>query len=438
MKKILITLIIVGVIISIIGIIASEEILTILTTNTLDKDNILTYTTTNRIEIVNDLTKDKIANVELKNDLDNNYIEVGKDRVVFQLDVENYKDYSNAIKQTKIINMKNNQEVSKEFKWVYAVYDDVVVNDYTEVCSKGELNKTTGLAIEICTQEISGNHTEKIIKEWVDLGTDLPKGNITIGFMTDVNEGDYYDGIPTLFGKEVTEWVTWEAEVVDAHGIAFNSPTGDNGKFGVIINTTCSIGFKINKIALATGVTADRAWIFNTSNEVTLDAGNCVAEVCTFAGNSLGLGNKSVVVGLTASNATTWNQAQTSATTLPIVDTNVNWIAGVVYHHPEYAEYSNILFEVVNISSQCISNVPLQNITGRVVNASDDKAIAGATIVILNSTGGFVYNTTSNESGYWYYSYENGTLINYTIVGYNTNNITQGGKAYPFVSQIFG
>jgi hypothetical protein len=71
------------------------------------------------------------------------------------------------------------------------------------------------------------------------------------------------------------------------------------------------------------------------------------------------------------------------------------------------------------------------NITGKVVTSSGAN-VPNATIVILNSTGQWIANTTSNESGDWRYSFTNGTIKNYTIVGYNPNNVSQGGNAYPF------
>lgn len=71
------------------------------------------------------------------------------------------------------------------------------------------------------------------------------------------------------------------------------------------------------------------------------------------------------------------------------------------------------------------------NITGKVLTPQGVN-IANATIIILDSLGNLVANTTSNDSGDWKYQFENGTITNYTIVGYNTRNTSQGGNAYPF------
>ncbi|MCX6746807.1 MAG: LamG domain-containing protein [Candidatus Pacearchaeota archaeon] len=157
-----------------------------------------------------------IAKAELLVPVDKvNYVEVGKDRIVFSFNIESLEDYTNAIGDVKILNMKTGKEEAKTYEIVYAVYGDVSVNDYDTVCKDvyNEVNKTTD---NVCKREAIGSHKERQIVEWKEL-TDktLLKGNITIGIMTDVEEGDYYDGIPILYGKEISRWVTWEAIVKD-------------------------------------------------------------------------------------------------------------------------------------------------------------------------------------------------------------------------------
>ena len=68
---------------------------------------------------------------------------------------------------------------------------------------------------------------------------------------------------------------------------------------------------------------------------------------------------------------------------------------------------------------------------GKVVTTAGAN-IVNATVYLFNSTGSLMVNKTSNSSGDWTYSFVNGTIINWTVVGYNTFNTTQGGKAYPF------
>ena len=74
---------------------------------------------------------------------------------------------------------------------------------------------------------------------------------------------------------------------------------------------------------------------------------------------------------------------------------------------------------------------PWLNITGKVVDVYG-SIISNAEVLILDSNGNLVANTTSNSTGDWIYTFQNQSITNYTIVGYNTNNISQGGNAYPY------
>ena len=49
---------------------------------------------------------------------------------------------------------------------------------------------------------------------------------------------------------------------------------------------------------------------------------------------------------------------------------------------------------------------------------------------ILSNNGNFLVNVTSNSTGDW--NWITTSSFNYTVVGYNPNNISQGGMAYPF------
>lgn len=187
------------------------------TISALDFDNVAYYNENKKdVSIYNafdlPLIGYKIADINLQTSLTDNFVSPGKDVIVFQMNIENYADYVNALKDLKIINMKNGKQEDKSYKWVYAVYENIDVEDYDIKC---ELIPQAGkLPKEVCNKVIIGKHKENIIVDWKELiGKDLPKGNITIGLMTDVEEGDHYDGIPTLFGKELTEWVEWTADL---------------------------------------------------------------------------------------------------------------------------------------------------------------------------------------------------------------------------------
>ena len=85
-----------------------------------------------------------------------------------------------------------------------------------------------------------------------------------------------------------------------------------------------------------------------------------------------------------------------------------------------------------SFSTESQNTLPIiLNIIGKVVD-STGNIVSGATVLILNSTGTNIANTTSNTTGDWRYSFTNATIVNYTIIGYNPANISQGGNAYPF------
>jgi hypothetical protein len=88
------------------------------------------------------------------------------------------------------------------------------------------------------------------------------------------------------------------------------------------------------------------------------------------------------------------------------------------------------ILDIFNVEGNIVVPVVL-NITGQVRDGSNNL-ISNATVLILDKNGNLITKIASNASGDWRYAFTNGTIINYTIVGYNPNNISQGGNAYPF------
>jgi len=98
-----------------------------------------------------------------------NYVGIGKDIRVMEFEVENLGgDYENALKQMDIY---NRQGKKKDKDYHYEYYDK---NKWKKLNSKK-----------------------------------LPTGITRVALVTDVYVGDYYDGIPTLFGVEISEWAVW-------------------------------------------------------------------------------------------------------------------------------------------------------------------------------------------------------------------------------------
>jgi len=157
------------------------------------------------------------------------YVMPGSNRLVLSYDIENYGDnYKNAIQGFDIVNMKDSKTVAKQFKYKYAVYETVQVNDYIEVCEQ-YVDKQYGPG-KRCHSEIVGTHSERRVKEWKQIiSTDIPKGNITIGIFTDVSKGDYYDGVITLFGDKLSRHAYWTASLEVGLISWFKMDTGSGG-----------------------------------------------------------------------------------------------------------------------------------------------------------------------------------------------------------------
>jgi hypothetical protein len=96
-------------------------------------------------------------------------------------------------------------------------------------------------------------------------------------------------------------------------------------------------------------------------------------------------------------------------------------------------QFANFSTEPTTTVGPIVQNNPIirLNITGVVVN-SNGVRIPNATIVIIDNNGQAAGLATSNATGEWTWEFTNGTVTNYTIVGYNTYNMSQGGAAYPF------
>jgi hypothetical protein len=91
-------------------------------------------------------------------------------------------------------------------------------------------------------------------------------------------------------------------------------------------------------------------------------------------------------------------------------------------HHTMYNDYTNISFQF-----------PPPPLGGKVLTSAG-TIIANAIVIILDTLGNLIGTTTSNSTGDWNYI-TNATIINWTIVGYNPDNMSQGGNAYPFINR---
>lgn len=174
----------------------------------MDWDNLIDYEEDNKVAIFENalglpLIGNTIAKVELITPKIN-YVVPGKDRRVMIFTIDNFGElYENGLKGIEILNMKTDLYEQKSFYYEYAIYEEVVVNDYIDICDYKNIDDT-------CKRSLSGSHVESQITSWERLNSNnIPKGNLTIALVTDVKEGDIYDGIPILFGKRVSKWAVW-------------------------------------------------------------------------------------------------------------------------------------------------------------------------------------------------------------------------------------
>ena len=134
-----------------------------------------------------------------------NYVTAGKDRRVMIFTIENYdNEYSDGLKDMEIYNMQTGKYENKDFHYEYKEVIGQTPFDIVEDINCDEDG-------ENCESRVIETRYQDIVN-WKDLDTtNIPKGNITIALVTDVEEGDHYDGIPILFGKRVGRWAEWSA-----------------------------------------------------------------------------------------------------------------------------------------------------------------------------------------------------------------------------------
>ena len=172
----------------------------------MDWDNSLSYSNNDKVVTITNALGlgDTIGQAELITP-QHNSVMPGKDRRVLIFDIENYGDtYKKGLQETLIKNLKSNKNEEKDYYYQYAIYGDVPTT--TQVCIKDKDGK------DICHVESVG--TKQGIISWEKLDVmDIPKGKLTIAIVTDVNEGDYYDGIPIIFGKSISKWASWSSSM---------------------------------------------------------------------------------------------------------------------------------------------------------------------------------------------------------------------------------
>jgi len=145
--------------------------------------------------------------------------------------------------------MKTEKGIERSYDLKYKIYEDVVVNDYENVCPDKIIEN-----VSICEAILIGNHIEQKEK-WIDLNNDFKiNDKFIIGVFTEVKKGDYVDWVPEIFGVKINEWATWEASL-NAGLVSYYRLDGTTGdvidELGLYNGTnngaTRNIAGKINK-----------------------------------------------------------------------------------------------------------------------------------------------------------------------------------------------
>jgi len=162
-----------------------------------------TITITNALGLGTELSKITLVTPDLF------YVPKGYQKVA-EFDVNSKDDYQNVFNSMEFLDMNdNNARVYRNFDYKILVkIGEEEVIDYATVCDPEKATPTSSLPG--CTLEEVGSHIEDIT-EWqiIDQSNGLNHGTHKISIWTNVQEGDYIDWIPTLYGERIPEWAGW-------------------------------------------------------------------------------------------------------------------------------------------------------------------------------------------------------------------------------------
>lgn len=191
---------------------------------------------------------------------------------VAEFDIWAYQDYSDALKQFTFEDMKKGREkINRDYDLKYLTYEDIIKNDYKIICSSDVWDNRLYPENPNCEKVFIGTHTEKKEK-WVKITpADLKKNEkLTIGVFTNVQEGDYVDWIPSIYGVQIDEWATWTADLnVDLISYwAFDETSGtvaedEHGTDNLTTNATVNAG---GKIGTSYQYTSSGLWSISNGN----------------------------------------------------------------------------------------------------------------------------------------------------------------------------
>jgi len=170
-----------------------------------NETSIISYDELTQTVTISDYQFKDVAIIKLNTPIVN-HVPYGAEFKVWEMNITGLENYSDIFGEMKIYNMNNGEEINRTIIYKIKSLENYSVNDYKEVCSS-YLNGT-----EFCYNIINGSHIEQR-EIWIPLNKiNLIKGeNITIGGFAFVEKGDKVEWIPTMYGKEITNWASWTA-----------------------------------------------------------------------------------------------------------------------------------------------------------------------------------------------------------------------------------
>lgn len=326
-------------------------ILLVGTVSALDWDNKINYENndmtlkiTNLMGFGEELGKATLKSHKSINDI--NYVSSGEN-VVMYYDFNFKKEYENGLGKVEFIDLKTNQNIERDY--YFAIYED----------------------------------------EWVKLdSSDIPKGKVRIGLITNVEFGDKIDGIWTIAGKKASKHAVWEESlsrdlifyynlnesadpVLDIHDGSLNSTAS-----GVTRQQAGLIGYSYYFGGSNDVIWTNKTWSLNSTLSLWFKTDN-----------EQGDANPRLVD--MATNGSTSGSIDISVSKMD----NNNW--------------QNIL-----ITATSSGNISVY-LNGTIMNSSQDASAEGLDIMIQSSTTNlrvFPYNST--RASWWYFGTYNNVSSN--------------------------
>ena len=139
-------------------------------------------------------------------------VPTGKNQKPMFYDFNFSGEYGGGLGEVEFTDIKTGKIIEREYHFEIAIYGNLERTDYKKECNeKTYLNGSVG---EVCEKKIIGSHIENAIIGWEKLDArNIPSGLHRISLITDVNAGDYIDGVWEIAGKKIYEHASWTTDL---------------------------------------------------------------------------------------------------------------------------------------------------------------------------------------------------------------------------------